>query len=200
MADIAPQTKTDPLTAFVAGICAAEGRRPVPLASTRFDVTIDAGLAIVATKRVFRNEEPNSIEATLTFPVPVHATLFALEARIDGRAMTARARRRTQAREDYENAMERGKGAVLHEEVLRGLHMLSGARIRPGGAVEVSTTWATTLTMAGGRGCLRIPLTVGDIYGRSGLPDSDELIHGGPIQTAELEVHCSGGIVELVGG
>ena len=30
-----------------------------------------------------------------------------------------------------------------------------------------------------GRGTLRIPLTVGDIYGRSGLPDSDRLISQG---------------------
>ena len=200
MPAIAQQTKTDPLTVFMAGALASETTRPVPLVSTSFDISIDAGLAIVSTKRVFRNEELNSIEATIVFPVPVHATLFALEARVDGRILKARAQRRAGAREMYEDAMERGKAAVLHEEVLRGVHMLSIGHIAPATQVEVLTTWATTLTVVGGLGQLRIPLTVGDIYGRSCLPDSDDLTHGGPIQTADLTVRCSDGTVELVGG
>jgi hypothetical protein len=52
----------------------------------------------------------------------------------------------------------------------------------------------------GGRGFLRIPLTVGDIYGRSSLPDSDELIHRGPTKTAELAVRCGSGSVSLAHG
>src|SRR5262249_6055425 len=57
-----------------------------------------------------------------------------------------------------------------------------------------------TLTNLNGRGQLRIPLTVGDIYGRSGLPDSDDLTYGGPVQTAELKVRCRDGEVTLLGG
>src|SRR5258705_5522589 len=195
----APST-TDPLSAFTAGAFTSEPKRPVPLVSTSFDVMIEAGLAVVTTQRIFRNDEPNSIEATITFPVPVHAILFALEARVDGRVLTARAQRRTKARETYEEAIARGQGAVLHEEVLRGVHMLSVGHIPAGGEVGVSITWATTLTIVDGRGGLRIPLTVGDIYGRSGLPDSDDLIQGGPIQTADLTVRCSNGSVALLGG
>ncbi|MCM8627674.1 vWA domain-containing protein, partial [Accumulibacter sp.] len=45
-----------------------------------------------------------------------------------------------------------------------------------------------------------IPLTVGDIYGRSGLPDSDALIHGGPSGQANLTVRCRDGQVRLSGG
>src|SRR5262249_7894012 len=57
-----------------------------------------------------------------------------------------------------------------------------------------------TLTNLSGRGQLRIPLTVGDIYGRSGLLDSDDLTYGGPVQTAELNVQCHDGEVTLLGG
>jgi hypothetical protein len=57
-----------------------------------------------------------------------------------------------------------------------------------------------TLTNLNGRGYMRIPLTVGDIYGRSGLPDSDDLSYGGPVQTAELTVQCRDGQVILLGG
>src|SRR5579883_766094 len=197
---IASQTMIDPLHAFMAGAFVAGTPRPCPLVSTRFDVTIDAGLAIVVMTRTFRNGEADSIEATITFPLPVHATLFALEARIGERVLAARAARKNAARRAYEDAVDRGKGAVLHEEVLRGVHMLSVGQIAPGSEVEVRATWANTLTHLNGRGRLRIPLTVGDIYGRSGLAESDELIHGGPVQCGVLTVTCRDGVVSLIGG
>ena len=113
--------------------------------------------------------------------------------------MKARAQRRSDARATYEDAIERGKAAVLHEEVLRGVHMVSVAHLAPGAEIEVVSTWATALSYTGDRGHLRIPLTVGDIYGRSGLPDSDEIVHGGPAAIAELTVRCVDGVVSLLG-
>jgi hypothetical protein len=129
----------------------------------------------------------------------VHAVLFDLEARIDGRVVTARARRRGQAREAYEDAIESGKAAVLHEEVLRGVHMLSVAHLGPGKEIEVTSRWAAALSVVGDQGQLRIPLTIGDIYGRSGLPDSDDLLIGGPAWTADLFVRCKNGVVAVRG-
>jgi len=199
MPTIATPSTIDPLGAFVAGAFTVDAHRPIPLVSTRFDVEIDGGLATVVTQRVFRNDEAESIEATITFPVPVHAVLFGLEARIDGRVVKAHAQRRTLARETYEDAIERGKAAVLHEEVLRGVHMLSVAHLGPGAEIEVSSTWVSTLSFVGDRSQIRIPLTVGDIYGRSGLPDSDDLLLGGPVQTADVFVRCNNGVVSLLG-
>jgi hypothetical protein len=190
---------SDPLHAFVAGAFISGSKNPIPLIATKFEVLIAAGVAVVTTKRTFRNVESQSIEATITFPVPVHAALFRLEAHLDSRVLKARARNRLTARETYETAVEGGKTAVLHEEVLRGVHMLSVAHIAPGAEIEICSAWVTTLTQAKGRASLRIPLTVGDIYGRSGLPDSDDFIHGGPVQTGELAVTCRDGDV-LLGG
>src|SRR5579863_3866401 len=197
---IAPQTTIDPLAAFMAGAFVAGTANPCPLVATRFDVALDAGLAVVAMTRKFRNAEAASIEATITFPVPVHAVLFALEVKVGERLLKARARRKEAAREQYEEALGRGKTAVLHEEVLRGVHMLSVGHIAAGAEVEVRATWAMTLTNLGGRGRLRIPLTVGDIYGRSSLADSDDLIHGGPQQTGTLTLDCRDGTATLIGG
>src|SRR5262245_35456091 len=201
MSMTAPQPqKIDPLHAFMAGGFVSGSKHPLPLVATRFDVNLNHGLAIVSATRIFKNTEETSIEATITFPMPVHAVLFHLETRIEGRVLTARAQRKSRARETYEGAIERGKTAVLHEEVLRGVHMLSVAHVPPGAEIEVSATWTMTLTNLNGRGQLRIPLTVGDIYGRSGLPDSDDLIHGGPFQSAHLTVQCRDGQVTLLGG
>jgi hypothetical protein len=201
MSMTAPQPQTiDPLHALVAGGFVSGTKHPIPLVATRFDVNLNHGLAIVSATRTFRNAEESSIEATITFPMPVHAVLFNLETRIEGRVLKARAQRKSQARDTYEGAIERGKTTVLHEEVLRGVHMLSVGHVPAGAEIEVSATWTMTLTNLNGRGQLRIPLTVGDIYGRSGLPDSDDLTHGGPVQTAELTVQCRDGEVALLGG
>ena len=167
----APQIIVDPLHALVAGGFVSGTKRPIPLVATRFKVDLNHGLATVSATRIFKNAEETSIEATITFPVPVHAVLFSLTARIAERVLKARAQRKSQARDDYEDAIERGKTAVLHEEVLRGVHMLSIGHLPPGVEVEVSATWTMTLTNLNGYGYMRIPLTVGDIYGRSGLPD-----------------------------
>ena len=199
MSSTALPTTIDPLHAFIAGAFVARTPRPLPLVATVFDVNIDAGVAVVTTTRRFRNAEKSSIEATITFPVPVHASLFELTARIGERVLQAHARRRQAAREEYEGAIDAGKTAVLHEEVLRGVHMLSVAHVPPGAEVEVRLVWALTLTNIDGRGTLRIPLTVGDIYGRSTLPDSDDLVHGGQADMARLRVECRDGAVTLHG-
>jgi hypothetical protein len=129
----------------------------------------------------------------------VHASLFDLTARVGERVLHAHARRRQAAREEYEGAIDAGKTAVLHEEVLRGVHMLSVAHVPPGAEVEVRSVWALTLTNIDGQGSLRIPLTVGDIYGRSTLPDSDDLVHGGQADMGQLRVECRDGVVTLRG-
>jgi hypothetical protein len=198
MTSTAPHTRIDPLHVFMAA--ASASATPMPLVATRFDVVIDAGLAIVTATRTFRNAEPHSIEATITLPVPVHATMFALTARIGERVLHARAKRNDAARADYEAAIDSGKTAVLHEEVLRGVHMLSVGHVPPATEVGVESRWAMAMTNIDGCGHLRIPLTVGDIYGRSGLPDSDDLVHAALDQAATLTVRCRDGIVTLRDG
>lgn len=190
----------DPLDAYAAAAVVTGTARPVPLVATRYTIRIQGGLATVATERCFRNAEAASIEATLTFPVPVHATLFGLQARIGERVLEARTQRRQAARETYEDALDRGRTAVLHEEVLRGVHQLSVGHVAPGQEVTVTSAWALPLTAAAGGAMLHIPVTVGEIYGRSPLADSDDLMHGAALQEAELEVLCTSGTPGLVGG
>jgi hypothetical protein len=175
--------------------------RPVPLIATRIGVDIADGVAVVTTDRVFRNGEPSSIEATITFPVPVHATLASLTYQIDGRTVAASAQRKAQARETYEGALDRGKSAALHEELLRGVHMLSVGHVPAGKEVTVTSVWALPLAAAGDAALLRIPTTVGDIFGTSPLPDSDDLVHDSGVRhTAELTVACRDGAAHLAGG
>jgi hypothetical protein len=187
----AHNTLVDPLAAFIDG--AVDGdRQPVPLIATRFDVTLAGGLAVVNAIRVFRNGEAKSIEATITLPVPVHAQVFGLSARIGERTLNAVAKAKAEARETYEDAVDRGKAAVLHEEALRGVHVLSVAHIAPGEEIEVRVQWVESLRAAGERLKLRIPTTLGEIYGRSPLIDVDNLLTGGEVQIAQLSITSEG--------
>ncbi|WP_119388552.1 VIT domain-containing protein [Taklimakanibacter lacteus] len=196
-----PALLRDPLQIFLEKRATPSAQRPVPLVSTDFAVTIEGGLAIVTTTRVFRNEEESPIEATLTFPMPVHATLFDLKVRVGERELTAKAHARDRARAVYEDAIDRGKSTVLHEEVLRGIHMLSVANIPAGAEIEVRTQWVTTLTVISSAGHLRIPVTVGDVYGSSPLAESDDIKIGGRTLSGTLEIHASADArIRLVGG
>ena len=73
----------------------------------------DRRLAVVETKRTFRNDEATTIEALLSLPVPVHAAFFGLTAKINGRILKGIAQAREEARETYEDAARgHGNGAV----------------------------------------------------------------------------------------
>ena len=178
--------KIDPLTDYIA----RQTRNPVPLVATHYAIAIQGGFVTVTATRRFKNAEAKSIEATLTFPVPVHAVLHHLEAQIGARKLIAKAQPRAKARETYEVALDQGKTAVLHEELLRGVHMLSVGHIAPGTEISVSMRWSMLATCVGDRLQLRIPLAVGDIYGRSGLNDSDELTHAPSDFQGTLSLQC----------
>jgi hypothetical protein len=191
----------NPLGHFRDGATAsADGRKwPIPLASTRIDVTIRGGLAIVTTERIFRNAEPRAIEATLTFPVPVDATLCALSARIEGRMLHAVAQPRQTARQTYEDAIDRGHATILHEELLKGVHMLSLGQVGPGAEIAVSTTWTAPLAFTDDTPRLRISTTVADIYGQSPLSPGDDLVVGDTVHEATIGVVCDRGVATILG-
>jgi hypothetical protein len=193
------QGVVNPIDVFVETQLIGAGRRPVPLIDTAYDVVFEAGLAVIEARRVFRNNEKSSIEAVLTFPMPVHAAVFDLEAKIGKRALRAKAQRKQVARETYELGVDDGKASVLHEELLPGIHMLSVGQVGAGTTIEVISRFAMAATHAGDRSTLRIPLTVGDVFGHSGLSDVDGLVHAPSEASARLKVSAPGACVALDG-
>lgn len=187
----------DPLAPLLEGRARKAGARLDPLAKTALEVEIRRGLATVTTTRTFRNGERRPIEALLTFPVPSDAVLYRLEAVVGGRRVRGVAQAKGQAEKTYEEALGEGLTAVRHEELLPGLHLLSAGNIGPGSEIEVSGTWTAPLQLQEGVGRLRIPMTVGQVYGESGLEDVDEPRAGARPGTARLVVRCGGGAVRL---
>ena len=191
----APAT-VDPIAAFVK-MRAEHAGPPVPLEELAIDVTVRGGLALVETTRTYRNSGDNPIEALLTFPVPVQAVLFGLTAKVGDRHLTGIAQKREEARDTYEEAVEEGKTAVLHEEVLRGIHSLSVANLAAGARIAVTIRWAEVMRCSGDHARLRIPMTVGEVYGSSELSDADELTIGGKPLGVRLGVRHDAGSIKL---
>ena len=190
----------DPIAVLIERRRADPGANPALLRALDIEVTIRGGLALVETTRMYVNQEERAVEALLSIPVPVHAAFFGLTAKIGGKLYEATAAPRKEAQERYEGAIDEGREAVLHEEVLRGVHTLSVANLAPGAEAEVTNRWAEPLRLLDSSAHLRIPLTVGDVYGISGLPDTDELVHGGDVPQATLRVRHDASGVALADG
>lgn len=170
-----------------------------PLAGTAVEVELRRGLATVTLTRTFRNAEERPIEVLLTYPAPSTAVLFRLEAVVAGRRIVARAAPRAEADDTYETAMERGVPAVRHQELLPGIHLLSVGNLAPGAEVEVSGTWTQPLRVEEAVRRLRIPLTIGQIHGRSGLEEAAEPRTDGAPAMAEVRVRCESGSFRVEG-
>ncbi len=192
-----------PVSVLRDGVIGFVGRSPrrVPLVSTQIDVDIRSCLAVTTTTRRFRNAEEIDIEAVMTFPVGFDAVVTSLSARIDGRLLKAVAKPKEEARETYEDAMDRGKTSVLHEEVLRGLHVLSVGRLGPGKEAEIVIETVAPLSDLDGVPFLRIPTTVGQVYGTSPLMPADDLVTDPDVaHAAELTVRTDEGVPRFASG
>ena len=177
----------DPIAAFVRGErpAACEEAQPVRL---DVDVTVRSALASVGISRTYRNERDEAAEVFLTIPVPVRAAFFSLTAVIGDCRLRAHALPSDAARDAYEKAVASGRPTVLHEELLKGVHLQSVAQVMPRTAVHVTVRWVETLRWDGTEGRLRVPLTVGEVYGVSGLLDTDDPTHGGARPPARLRL------------
>lgn len=194
-----PPLLVDPLEALLGEHLDETGAFLDPLARTAVEVELRRGLATVTLTRTFRNAEERPLEVLLTYPVPSTAVLFRLEAVVGGRRIVARAAPRAEADDAYEGALERGVAAVRHQELLPGIHLLSVGNLAPGAEVEVSGTWTQPLQVEGAVRRLRVPLTIGQVYGRSGLEEATEPRTDSAPATAELRVRCESGSVRVEG-
>jgi Uncharacterized protein containing a von Willebrand factor type A (vWA) domain len=177
----------------------ARGSHPVPLKETAYDIEVNSGMATVKQTRRFRNDEKRPIEAVLTFPVAFDAVVTSLECDVAGRRLKGQAQAKKKARETYESAIDNGKTAVLHEELLRGLHMVSVANVAPDAEIVVTATYVMPISISPTRADFRVPLTIGQIFGQLPLPDSDQVALGGQNGDVKVSIRSNSGVVYVNG-
>ena len=189
------ETLNDGLNTFANG-----ERIPLPLIATDIRVQVLAGAALVKTIRRFCNAEQVPIEAIMTFPVGFDAVVTGLAATIDGRRMVGVAQEKAEARETYETALDEGRMSVLHEEALRGIHIMSVGALPSGAEVLVELEQVVPLTEVSGKQFLRLPMTAGQLYGNSPLLPADDFVTAAAVRhEATLQVTAEAGQVYLDG-
>ncbi|MCY4225476.1 MAG: VIT domain-containing protein [Bacteroidetes bacterium] len=171
-----------------------------PMVKLDFHVIIQGGLAFTKVTRTYINKTAGPIEAIMTIPVSVYASFFGLTALIDGKQYHAETQPKQEALATYEEAIDEGQTAVLHAEILRGIHSLSVGNLGSQKTVIVTSRSVELLRFHEGTGQLRIPLTVGDVYGVSPSEEVDTLTTGGPIPEATLHIEHDAQNIELAGG
>ena len=191
----------DPLAALLADRQdRPSGSQLVSLSGYSLEIEVRCGLVVARATRTFENRGKVPIEALLSFPVPPSAVCYELTAEIGGQVLHGKCIARPDARDKYEGAIDPGQAAVLYEEVLRGIHFLSVGNLDAGEAVKVSVRWVDSIIAEGRCASYRIPMTLGQVYGQSGLPETDEPITGGPALQAELQVRHDARAVMLASG
>lgn len=190
----------DPLAALVEQTGRLKpGAAPVPLVGSSVQLRVQGGIVAATVTRKYFNQRRRPVEALLTYPMPANAVCYRLTARIGRRRVHGVALHAELARRAYEDAIDDGRATVLHEELLPGIQMLSVGNLAPREKAEVIVQWVDSVQIDGPNARYRMPMTVGSIWGRSGLDDSDELTFGGSARQAKLLVVHDARAVSLRG-
>jgi hypothetical protein len=169
-----------------------------PLSSTSYAVEIRGGLAFVELVRSFRNTEKTPIEAILVFPVPTSATVTGMTAKVGDRSLSGIAQEKKEAEKTYEAAVDEGRTAVLHAEVIKGLHRVSVSNIGPETEVAVTIRFVAPLSFDPEPQIL-IPTTVSDVYGAWNVEEVDRPQSDANIHKAKIVVSTDAGTVSVCG-
>ncbi len=122
--------------------------------------------------QTFVNQDAVSIEAVFTFPVPLDAVLLGVKVRLNGRELAGQILAKTEAEEEYEDAIASGDRAILLQSAGPGRYTVNVGQLQAGECAELDYRYA--LLGVWDQACLRLllPTTLAPRYGdplRAGL-------------------------------
>ncbi|NCC26326.1 MAG: VWA domain-containing protein, partial [Deltaproteobacteria bacterium] len=137
------------------------------LVLTAVDVRLDIVglLARTRLKQTYRNEEEKPIEAVYTFPLPMDGVLTSLVMKIGEKSFQGKAVEKSEAREQYEDAVAEGDTPIMLERLDNGLYTLNLANILPKETIEVEIEFAEILVHKAGEFRYELPTTLAPRYG-----------------------------------
>lgn len=143
---------------------------------------LDGLLLSMTLCQSFRNGGSKNMEVVYTFPLAWGAVLLGLEATVGGKRMRGQVMARREARERYEDAVEKGDAPIMVEKAAGGVFSASLGSLKPGEAVVIELTYAQLLSFEQGRIRLVVPTTIaprfGDAVRQAGLsPDQVAVPH-----------------------
>jgi Ca-activated chloride channel family protein len=162
--DIAPfdiEPAAEPESGFGA---LATSRGNLPLDAVDVRAAIGGLSASVEMTQGFRNPFDIPLEATYIFPLPDRAAVTAMRMEAAGHVVEGVLKERSQAREDYDQAIARGQRAAIAEEDRPDVFTMRVGNIAPGERVTVRLTLAQPLPYVDGEVTFRFPLVVAPRY------------------------------------
>src|SRR6516162_3237569 len=151
----------------------ATSRGNLPLDAVDVRAAIAGTSASVELTQGFRNPFDVPLEATYIFPLPDRAAVTAMRMECAGHVVEGVLKERSQAREDYDQAIAEGRRAAIAEEDRPDVFTMRVGNIIPGERVTIRLTLAQPLPYSDGEVTFRFPLVVAPRY-----------IPGGPLPGA----------------
>jgi len=136
----------------------------LPLKSTQVEGHIAGVIADLTLIQTYKNEGQKPLEAVYIFPASTRAAVYAMKMTIGERTVTARIKKREEARQDYENAKKAGQTASLLEQQRPNVFQMNVANILPGDVIRVEMRYTELLVPTDGVYELVYPTVVGPRY------------------------------------
>ena len=139
-------------------------RGNLPLDAVDVRAAITGTSASVEVTQEFRNPFDVALEATYIFPLPDRAAVTALRMECAGHVVEATLKERSQARQEYDQAIAAGHRAAIAEEDRPDVFTMRVGNIISGERVTVRLTLAQPLPYQDGEVTYRFPLVVAPRY------------------------------------
>ncbi len=135
-----------------------------PRLHTDVAIAVTGMLARVAVTQRFVNPGDDWVEGVYVFPLPEDAAVDRLQLHYAGRRIVGEVREREQARRDYAQAREQGRGATLLDQQRANVFTTSVANIPPRATVEVRIEYQQVADWRDRAYSLRFPSVVAPRY------------------------------------
>lgn len=137
----------------------------LPLKSVEIDARVSSRFADVTIRQSFKNCYRESLEAVYTFPVSASASIYSVDLKVGERTVKGKIQERSEARKQYQEALDSGKRACLMEQERDEIFTVSLGNIQPDETLEVEIKYCEILSFfEDGSTELRLPLVVAPRY------------------------------------
>ena len=143
----------------------ALGTQEPVLKSVSANGKLEGLLLSMTLRQSFCNDSDDNMEVVYTFPLAWGSVLLGLEATVGGKRMTGQVMARQDARERYEDAVEKGDAPVMVEKSEGNMFSASLGSLKPGEEATIELNYAQMLAFEQGRIRLVVPTTIAPRYG-----------------------------------
>ena len=141
------------------------GEARIALESVDVQATVQGLYTEVVVTQVYTNLENESIEAVYTFPLPLDAVLLDLSLELNGKVLRGVVQGKTEAEEQYEDALVDGNSAILLEQLEPGLFTLNVGNLLPEEKAVVQFRYGQLCRWQGDVLRFHLPTTIAPRYG-----------------------------------